>query len=160
MAHLLQLWVHASQVNAVVPNPYQLLFGAICFLGVFGLAGRILVPRITGTVQARTDAIDGGLQHAVSVNAEAAELLANYRALQAEARHEAAEVRRQALAQGARYLAEQREEAQFRAGRMVTAARAQLAAERENAVASLRPDVDELAVELASRIVGEPLHLG
>jgi F-type H+-transporting ATPase subunit b len=101
--------------------------------------------------------IDGTLQRAADVQAEAAQLLEQYRALQAQARHEAALLRQQAVARGERHIAERREEAELSARRMVASARAQLDAEYQHAYAVLRPDLDELAVDLASRIVGEPL---
>ena len=50
-----------------------------------------------------------------------------------------------------------REQAQAEARRIVDAAEAQIAAERQQALASLRAEVGTLATELASRIVGESL---
>lgn len=151
-------WIHWSQINPVIPNPYELPVGAFFFLGMFGVVRRLL-QRITQALDARADAIDGGLRDAANVSAEAAQVLEQYRALQAAARHEAAELRRDAVAQGARYIAEQREEAQLIGRRMVDAARVRLEAECQDVYASVRPDVAELALDLASRIVGEPLPL-
>jgi F-type H+-transporting ATPase subunit b len=156
--YLLHYWIHASRVP-VVPNPYQLLVGAIAFLAVFGLARRLL-PRVIQTIDARADAIDGRLLSAENVTAEAAQLLELRMALLAEARHEAAQLRREAAAQGARYIAAQRDEAQQEARRLADAARSRLAAEYQDAYAALLPDAAELAVDLASRIVGEPLQQG
>lgn len=158
MSNLLHLWIHWSRVP-VVPHPYQLLFGVISFLAVFGLASRLL-PRVIQTIDARADAIDGRLLRAEDVNAEAAQLLEQHRALVAEARHEAAQLRKEAAAQGASYMAAQREEAQLKARHLADAARSRLAAEYEDAYAALRPDAGELALDLASRIVGEPLRQG
>jgi F-type H+-transporting ATPase subunit b len=154
----MHLWIHWSRINPLISNPYELAVGAIVFLGMFGVVTRLL-PRITQALDARADAIDGGLRDAANVSAEAAQVLEQCRALQAEARHEAAELRREAVAQGARYIAKQREEAQLMARRMVNGARVRLEAEYQDAYASVRPDVAELAFDLASRIVGEPLPL-
>jgi F-type H+-transporting ATPase subunit b len=141
----------------MIPNPYEVPFGAIVFLGLFGYV-RGLRPRLSRALAARADAIDGTLQRAADVEAEAAQLLEQCQALQAEARHEAAELRHEAMAQGARLVAEGRAEAQLRARRTVVTARADLASDRADAYAVLVPDVGELAVDLASRIVGEPLQ--
>jgi F-type H+-transporting ATPase subunit b len=157
VSHLLQFWIYWSQINPVIPNPYELPAGAIFFLGAYVVVRRLL-PRIARALEARADAIDGGRQRAADVDAEAARLRAQYRAVQADARHEAAELRHEAVAQGARYLTAQREEAEFQAARMVDAARARLEVEYQDAYASLRPEVSEFAVDLASRIVGEPLQ--
>jgi F-type H+-transporting ATPase subunit b len=157
VSHLLQLWIHWSQINPMIPNPYEVPFGAIVFLGLFGYVRRLL-PRLSRALAARADAIDGTLQRAADVEAEAAQLLDQCQALQAEARHEAAGVRQQAMAQGARYIVERRAEAELVARRTVVAARAELDYDRADAYAVLLPDVGELAVDLASRILGEPLQ--
>jgi F-type H+-transporting ATPase subunit b len=154
----MHFWIHWSQINPLIANPYELPAAAIAFLGVFGVVRRLL-PRMTQAFDARADAIDGGLRDAANVSAEAAQVLEQYRTLQADARHEAAVLRREAVAQGDGYIAEQRAEAQLSARRMVDGARVRLEAEYQDAYASLRPDVAELALDLASRIVGEPLPL-
>ncbi len=141
----------------MIPNPYEVPFGAIVFLGVFGYVRR-LRPRLSRALDARADAIDGTLLRAADVEAEAAQLLEQCQALRAEARHEAAVVRQQATAQGARYIAERRAEAESVARRTVVAARGALDSDRADAYAVLLTDVGELAVDLASRIVGEPLQ--
>jgi F-type H+-transporting ATPase subunit b len=159
VSHLLQLWIHWSRIAPVIPNPYEVPAGAIVFLGLFGY-GRRLLARLSQAGAARADAIDGTLQRAADVDAEAAQVLEQCRALQAEARHEAAALRHEAMAQGARLVAERREEAELGGRSMVIAARAQLDSDRADAYAVLRPDVGELAVDLATRIVGEPLRAG
>lgn len=154
----MHFWIHWSRINPLIPNPYELPAAAIALLGVFGVVRRML-PRMTQALEARADATNGGLRDAANVSAEAAQVLEQYRTLHAEARHEAAELRREAVAQGKKYIADQREEAQLTAGRMVDWARVRLEAEYQDAYACLRPDVAELAFDLASRIVGEPLPL-
>jgi F-type H+-transporting ATPase subunit b len=157
VSHLLQSWIHWSQINPVIPNPYEVPFGAIVFLGLFGYVRRLLA-RLSWALEARRDAADGTFERAADVEAEASQLLEQCKALQAGARHEAAELRHEAVAQGARYVAAQREEAELRARRTADAARARLKDEYQDAYASLQPDVGELAFDLASRIVGEPLE--
>src|SRR5580693_168053 len=62
-----------------------------------------------------------------------------------------------ARSEGAQIIAEMREQAQAEARRVTEAAQAQIQAERQQALTSLRADVGTLATELASRIVGESL---
>jgi F-type H+-transporting ATPase subunit b len=50
-----------------------------------------------------------------------------------------------------------REQAQAESRRIIEAAQAQIAAERQQALATLRTEVGSLATELASRVVGESL---
>lgn len=144
--------------NPLVPTLTELIIGAVSFLIVFGLLGKVLLPRIQKTLQQRTDQIEGGLERAEEAQAEAARVLEQYRQQLAEARHEAARLREEAREQGAQIIAEMREEAQSEARRLAEAANAQIEAERMQALTSLRAEVGALATDLASRIVGESLQ--
>jgi F-type H+-transporting ATPase subunit b len=144
--------------NPLVPNLTELIVGAISFFIVFGALGKVLLPRITKTLQERTDAIEGGLQRAEEAQGEAAQLLEQYKEQLAEARHEAARLREQAKEQGAQIIAEMREQAQAEARRLVDAAQAQIQADRQLAIQMLRTEVGTLAVDLAGRVVGESLE--
>ncbi len=143
--------------SPLVPAWPELIIGFIAFLIVFGLLYKVLMPRIQKTLAERTDAIEGGLQRAEEAQAEAGRTLEQYKAQLAEARHEAARLREEAQEQGAQIIAEMREQAQAEARRITEAAQAQLAADRQQALSALRAEVGTLAVELASRVVGESL---
>ncbi|MGE5288534.1 MAG: F0F1 ATP synthase subunit B [Micromonosporaceae bacterium] len=143
--------------NPLLPNATELIVGTIAFFVVFGVLGKILLPRIQATLTERTDAIEGGLQRAEQTQAEARQALEQYRAQLAEARQEAARLREEAREQGAQIIVEMREQAQAEARRLTEAAQAQIEVERQQALAALRADVGALATELASRIVGESL---
>jgi F-type H+-transporting ATPase subunit b len=144
--------------NPLVPNATELITGIIAFLIVFGILGKLLLPRAQKMLVERTDAIEGGLKRAEDAQAEANQLLDQYRAQLAEARHEAARLREEAKQQGAQIKAELRQQGEEEKQRLVESARAQIAADRQQALASLRAEVGSLSVELASRIVGESLE--
>jgi F-type H+-transporting ATPase subunit b len=148
----------ATQQNPLVPDLTELIIGAVAFLIVFGLLAKVLLPRITKTLAERTDAIEGGLERAKETQAQAQRELEQYRAQLAEARHEAARLREQAKEQGAQIIAEMRQQAQEEARRITESAQAQIEADRQHALNSLRTEVGSLAVELASRVVGEALQ--
>jgi F-type H+-transporting ATPase subunit b len=155
---------HLLAVKPVTPNPSpiipawpELVIGAIAFLIVFAVLGKLLLPRIQQTLAERTDAIEGGIQRAEEAQAEANRTLDQYRAQLSEARHEAARLREEAKEQGAQIIAEMREQAQAEARRITEAAQAQIAADRQQALAALRTEVGTISVELASKIVGESL---
>ena len=143
--------------NPLLPSWPELIIGIIVFAIVFGVLGKMLLPRITKTLEEREDAIEGGLNRADEAQAEAQRVLEQYRAQLDDARHEAARLRSEASEQGAQIIAEMRERAQAEARRITDAAQAQIEAERQQALQSLRTEVGSLAVELASRIVGESL---
>ena len=143
--------------NPLIPPLPELIIGAIAFLVVFGILGRVLMPRIQKTLAERTDKIEGGLQRAEKAQAEAARTLEQYRAQLNDARQEAARIRQEATEQGAQIIAEMRDQAQAEARRVTEAAQSQLAADRQQALAALRQEVGALAVDLAGKIVGESL---
>jgi F-type H+-transporting ATPase subunit b len=139
------------------PASAELVLGLVCFVVVFGVLGKLLLPRISKTLQEREDAIQGGINRADEAQAEAAQLLDQYRAQLTDARQEAARIRSDAQEQGAAIIAELRERAEAESRRITEAAQAQIEAERQQALITLRTEVGSLATELASRIVGESL---
>jgi F-type H+-transporting ATPase subunit b len=143
--------------NPLIPALPEFIIGTIVFLVVFGVLAKMLMPRIQQTLSERTEMIEGGLARSDEAQAEAKQLLDQYREQLAGARHEAARLREEAREQGAQIIAEMREQAQAEARRVTEAAQAQIEADRQQALTSLRAEVGTLATELASRIVGESL---
>ena len=154
---MLYLAASSSGQDPLVPSGAELIIGAICFIVVLGVLGKMLMPRIQKMLTERTELIEGGLAKSEEAQAEAKELLDQYREQLAEARHEAARLREEAREQGAQIIAEMREQATAEARRVTEAAQVQIQAERQQALISLRAEVGTLATELASRIVGESL---
>jgi F-type H+-transporting ATPase subunit b len=155
---MLQHLADSASKNPLVPNWTEVIVGAIGFFIVFFALWKVLLPRITKTLEERTEAIEGGLERAAEAQAEANRLLERYRAQLADARHEAARLREQAKEEGAAIIATMREQAQAEARRVTETAQAQIEADRQQAFASLRAEVGALSVQLASKIVGESLE--
>jgi F-type H+-transporting ATPase subunit b len=147
----------SSQQDPLLPTMPELIIGLICFVLVFGVLGKMLVPRLMKTLDERYDQIEGGINRADEAQAEAQAVLQQYRAQLDDARHEASRLREEAHEQGAAIIAEMRERAEAEARRIAEAAQSQIEAERQQALISLRTEVGALATELASRIVGESL---
>ncbi len=140
--------------NPLIPDLSELIIGALAFAIVFALLWRVLLPRIQQTLTERTDQIEGGLQRAEEAQREAKQTLEQYQAQLAEARHEASRLRQEA---GVRILAELRDRGAAERQRLVAAAHEQIEADRAQAIQALRTEMGALAVELASRVVGESL---
>jgi F-type H+-transporting ATPase subunit b len=143
--------------NPLIPHWPEFIIGTIAFLIVFGLLAKVLMPRINQTLAERTEAIEGGLQKADNAQKEADRVLAEYRAQLADARHEAARLREAAKEEAAQIVAQGRADGAAEKQRIVDAANAQLQADRQQALISLRAEVGAMAVDLASKIVGESL---
>ena len=151
------MYLAAGSPNPLIPHWPELLIGTIAFLIVFGLLAKVLMPRISKTLEERTDAIEGGLRRAEEAQAEANRVLEQYRAQLAEARHEAARLREQAKEEAAQIVAQGRAQGAAERQRIIDSATAQIEADRQQALTVLRAEVGALATELASRIVGESL---
>jgi F-type H+-transporting ATPase subunit b len=147
----------ATDENPLIPPLGEIVIGLIAF-GIVYLVMRLLVaPRFEQVFRARREAIEGGIERAEAMQAEAAEALEKYRAQLAEARSEAAQIRDQARAEGQQIIEELRRQAQEESARIVARGEEQLATARQTIVNELRGQVGALAVELAGRILEESL---
>ena len=141
--------------NPVLPDATELVLGIIAFAIVFFFLYLKALPGIKKLLDERTEAIEGGLLKAEAAQAEAERIKQDFTARLAESRHEAAEVRAKAQADGAALVEKAREEANRQRESIVAAGQAQLSADRTSAVSVLKADLGRLAVELADKIVGE-----
>ena len=147
-----------SSVNLqdpILPEPSELVIGALAFAIVFYFLAKKLLPNIRIMLELRTEAIEGGLAKAEVAQAEAQQAKAEFQAKLAESRHEAAEVRAKAQADGSALVESMRAEGAKQREAMVAGGQAQLAADRVSAIGVLKADLGKLAVELADKIVGE-----
>jgi F-type H+-transporting ATPase subunit b len=156
LAQLAQEEEHEAP-NPVLPHIEEVALGLVAFLLLLFVMRKYVVPRFEQTYAERTEQIEGGLERAQAAQAEANQLLEQYREQLAAARTEAAKIRDDARAdaEGIRQdvLAQAREESD----RIIAAGRDALAAERATLVRDLRAEIGTLSVDLASRIVGESL---
>jgi len=147
----------AADENPLIPPLGEIIIGLIAFALVVLVMFRFVAPRFEQVFRARREAIEGGIERAEAMQAEARAALDQYRAQLAEARTEAAKIREQARADGQQILDELRAQAQEESARIVARGEEQLATARQQVVNELRGQVGALAVELAGRVVGESL---
>jgi F-type H+-transporting ATPase subunit b len=147
----------ATQENPLLPPLGEIIIGTIAFVVLLFVMAKFVAPRFEQVFQARREAIEGGIERAEAMQAEAKEALEKYRAQLAEARSEAAQIRDQARAEGQQILEELRAQAQQESARIVARGEEQLATARQQIVTELRSQIGALAVELAGRVVGESL---
>jgi F-type H+-transporting ATPase subunit b len=147
-----------EKINPLIPHTAELVVGAIAFTLLFLVLKSRVVPMFEKAFTARTEAIQGGMERAEKAQLEAQRALVQYNDQLSKAREEAQTLREEARAQGSAIVEELRTKAQEEAARISAAAHASIEAERQQAVTSLRNEVGTLAVELASKIVGEALE--
>ena len=150
--------IAAEELNPLVPHTSEMIVGFIAFSLLYLVLRKAVVPKFEKAFTDRTHAIQGGIERAEQAQLEAQRALAQYTEQLSSAREEAQTLREEARVQGAAIVEELRAKAQEEAARITAAAHASIEAERQQAVTSLRNEVGALAVELASKIVGEALE--
>ncbi|MFD3546248.1 F0F1 ATP synthase subunit B [Streptomyces sp. NPDC058655] len=149
----------AEEVQSpLIPPLPELVIGLIAFVIVFGVLAKKLLPNINKVLDERREAIEGGIEKAEAAQTEAQSVLEQYKAQLAEARHEAARLRQDALEQGTALKEELRAEGQRQREEIIAAGHTQIEADRKAASQALRQDVGKLATDLAGKLVGESLE--
>jgi len=155
--HAAETAVTNPWLNPLMPQPAELIIGLIFTAVLYWAVKVFFMPQFEANYAARVESIEGGIKKAEAAQAEAAEALAQYQAQLADSRAQSSRIREEARAEGAAIIAELRVQAQAEADRITAAAQQQIEAERQQAVVQLRAEVGRLAIDLASRIVGEAL---
>ena len=159
----MQLTIHTAAggapegIGMFIPADYDIIWSALVFAVILFFFVKFGVPKFTQILDERAALIEGGIAKAENAQAEAAAQLAKYNELLNEARTEAGAIREQARMDGTKILTELKEQASAEAARITAGAMAQIEAERQAAVASLRSEVGTLAIDLASGVIGRSL---
>ncbi len=135
----------------------EFIVGLVLAAVVALVVQKVVVPRFEQMYSDRAAEIEGGINRAQLIRAEAEEVKRQYQEQLALAREDSAKLREEARIQGATILEEARREAHLEAERIRVTAGQQILAEREQALQELRADVGVLASRLAERIIGEAL---
>jgi F-type H+-transporting ATPase subunit b len=146
-----------EKLNPLIPHTAEIVVGVIAFTLLYLTLRKFVTPMFEKAFTERTNAIQGGIERAEKAQLEAQRALAQYTEQLAKAQAEAQVLREDARVQGAAIIDDLRTKAQEEAARITATAHASIEAERQQAITSLRTEVGALAVELASKIVGESL---
>lgn len=144
--------------NPLLPASYDILWGTISFVILLFLFWKWVLPRFNEIEAQRTEKIEGGIANAKAMQEEAARTRDSYSAQLEDANKEAAAIRTAAQGEGHQIITEARNEATEQATATAQRAQAQIEVERESAMGSLQREVSDLALQLASRILGESLQ--
>jgi F-type H+-transporting ATPase subunit b len=146
-----------------MPNPLlpahwsEFIVGLVLAIVVAVVVQKVAVPRFEQLYEDRAAEIQGGINRAQQVQAEAEQTRRQYADQLASSRDDAAKLREQARAQAAQIVADARAQAQTETERMLEAGRTQLQVDRDQAYSDLRAEIGTLATQLAERIIGETL---
>jgi F-type H+-transporting ATPase subunit b len=141
----------------LIPATADLLWGTVSFVILFILFTKFVLPMFNKVLVERAEKIEGGLKKAEEAQAKAQAALAEYSAQLAEARNSAAGIRAAADEEKRAIIEEAKSAAVAEASAVAQRASDQVQAERSQAVSSLQREVGALALDLASKVVGESL---
>ncbi|MDE0547223.1 F0F1 ATP synthase subunit B [Microbacterium sp. C7(2022)] len=143
--------------NPLIPAWYDIIWSAVCFVIILIIFWVVALPKMKALLDERGAAIEGNIAKADEAQRKAEAALEEYTAQLADARKEAGEIRDAAREDGKKILAEAKDAASTEAARITASAHAQIEAERQSALVSLRGEVGTLALDLAGGVIGEAL---
>ena len=149
----------AEKENFLLPNA-TIIVETIIFLIVLFVMWRFVVPPVRKAMADRRDMVQRQADESRKADEKFAGAEQRYREALSDARNEAAKIRDTARAEGQKVLDDLRGRASAEVAQLRTAGDEQLAAQRDQVMGDLEPQVAELSRGLASRIVGENVAAG
>jgi F-type H+-transporting ATPase subunit b len=143
--------------SPILPASNELIWGTVAFLLLLFLMYRTVFPSINQAYKQRRENIEGKLEQAEKEREEAEQLLEQYRRRLRDAEDETQRILEEARSNAERVRRDLLAKAETDAGRELDRARQAIRAERDQAIRQLRNEVGTLAVELATRVVGDSL---
>ncbi len=149
----------ASAFDILVPKPAEFIPALVAFIVIWVILAKLVWPTVLKTLDARQQTIQNNLDAAEQAKVEAAEALKKAEAAVDKAQIQAddivAEAKKTAEASRAAII----EKANADAKQIADRARENIDAERNAAMAELVDQAADLAVDLASKILGEHLDV-
>jgi F-type H+-transporting ATPase subunit b len=149
--------VSAAQENLFSVDLGLSILTIVVFLIVLGVLGKFAWGPIMAGLEARESGIQGSIDEAAKMRAEAQLLLEEHRKQIAASRREAQEIVAAGREAGEKVRQEIESKAREESDRMLDRARKEIERERDQAIESLRKESVELALSAASRLLQEKL---
>ena len=157
LAYVLAQEAAEHEQSPILPAANELIWGTVAFLILLFLMYRTVFPSINQAFKDRRANIEGKLEQAEREREEAEQLLEEYRRRLRDAEDETQRILEEARSNAERVRRDLLAKAETDAGRELDRARQAIRAERDQAIRQLRNEVGTLAVELATRVVGDSL---
>jgi len=138
-------------------NPGLIIWTAITFLILLFLLRKIAWKPLLNALQSREEKIQSSLERAEKAKEEAERLLEENRTNLQRAEDQAHQVIREGRAVAEKLKNEILEKANASSRRMIEQAKEEIQREKDVALAELRREVVDLAIQVASKILGEEL---
>jgi len=157
LAYILAQEAAEGEPSPIFPATNELIWGTIAFLILLVLMYRTVWPSVDKAFKDRRANIEGKLEEAEREREEADQLLEQYRRRLRDAEDETQRILEEARANAERVRRDLLSKAEADADRQLDRARQAIRSERDQAISQLRNEVGTLAIELATRVVGDSL---
>lgn len=137
--------------------PPQLVWLAISFIVLYIIMARAGLPRVGGILAARRTRIDGDLERASQMKAEAEAVIAAYERALAEARQQAQQTMKQTTDRLNAEAAERQRKVAEKLGAETAAAERRIAEAKRAALGNVREIAVEVARSAAAKLTGEQI---
>ncbi len=144
-------------MDLLIPSTGLLFWMTITFLVVFFLLWKFGFPVITGMVKERQAFIDDSLRKAHEANERLANIQKEGESILQEAREKQAQILKEATDTRDAIVEKAQGKAHAEAARLLSEAKAEIEAEKQNAIRDIRVQVAELSVQIAEKVVRERL---
>jgi F-type H+-transporting ATPase subunit b len=142
-----------SGLFLIIPEIHELIWGIVSFAVLAFFLWKFAGPALNRMLDARQQAVVGGLQEAEQAKQEAQDLLDDYRQQLANAKDEGNRIIEEARQTAETMRDELMAKASSEADEIVAKARGEVIAERERALTEVRQEVADLSIDLAERVV-------
>jgi F-type H+-transporting ATPase subunit b len=157
LAYILAQEAAEGEPSPIFPATNELIWGTIAFLILLVLMYRTVWPSVDKAFKDRRANIEGKLEEAEREREEADQLLEQYRRRLRDAEDETQRILDEARSNAERVRRDLLAKAEADADRELERARQAIRSERDQAISQLRNEVGTLAIELATRVVGDSL---
>ena len=144
-------------MDLLIPSGGLLFWMTLVFLLVFFILWKWGFPSIVKMVEDRKAYIDDSLRKAHEANEKLANIQKESESIMQKAREQQASILREASATRDTIVEQAQEKAREESSRIVSEARAEIEAEKQNVIRDIRNQVAELSVQIAEKILYEKL---
>ncbi len=144
-------------MDLLMPSFGLMFWMAIVFFVVLGLLWKFGFPTITKMVEERKQYIDESLRKAHEANEKLANIQKEGESILQEAREQQALILKEATSARDAIVAKAESQAKEQGEKLISDAKVQIDAEKQNAIREIRSQVAELSVKIAEKIIKKQL---
>lgn len=144
-------------MDLLMPSFGLMFWMAIVFFIVLGLLWKFGFPTITKMVEERKQYIDESLRKAHEANEKLANIQKEGESILQEAREQQALILKEATSARDAIVAKAESQAKEQGEKLISDAKVQIDAEKQNAIREIRSQVAELSVKIAEKIIKKQL---